>query len=325
MSVEESVLICPHCGTRYNEGDSVCPSCGKPLSLTGYSQYGGDELPAPNAPAGDELFLRQAFPTSTEDTLDGPLIEAAPTPLASPAASPVPPSAASEPDSAAIRALVRTPFSRETTPQDSEWQPDVQANRVVRGCAVYIVAAIILAGLFFISQFRIYFTYSSARPAATPTSLVAPASPMKSAYTMYLAVVNYAGSLTILNINMYNLGTTPAIFPPEDTLIGATAQVSITAVEFLTSSTATASYKPNDLDYQAATVLLPVVNGKVHSDRFIIIRDPVAAQRDFPRGSYVVVGQVDFGFEDIDKLRSGGKVNAASIIPDKGKATPTVR
>ncbi len=75
MIVDETTLICPYCGATYRQGDTVCPNCGKPLSPTGYSQY-GDE--AAVEPSPTPVTPQESDSAIAEDALDTPLIEDAP-------------------------------------------------------------------------------------------------------------------------------------------------------------------------------------------------------------------------------------------------------
>lgn len=319
MSVDETTLICPHCGATYRDGDTVCPNCGKPLSPTGYSSY-GDEAAVEPSPA--PVTPLESDPAIAEDALDTPLIEDAP-------ATTVP----NEYSSPVIARVAEPSLSLDNSNATQTARQSAASARTrdfgaVQSCAIFILIGIVGLVIYIFDGSHTssngYTALLNTPVPGTPTEPPDPAAvEMKESYLLLFAGES-GSTLNDVYIKMYNLNTYPVIFPDDKVMNGAVVQVSPTAVEFDTNSKAISVFHPNNLAYRRGTALLPILNGKVSASKLIIIRDARAAVAQYPRSSYVVAGQTDYGYEYLDQFESGTKISEVVALPVSDDPTPTM-
>ncbi len=276
MSMDETNLTCPYCSATYEEGDTVCPRCGKALSPTGYSPYGEADVIALQLPPYDTPRGQQAAAipssTGTNQRFNRPLAavlwglviiaalmfifsrsihislfaSATPTPiprLASVSGTPTP-----------------TPL----------YQPDPNGGNVK------------------VNHVRVLNT--------TAGTLVA---------NFY--DIGAASSITATAIE-------PALFPPAgvfgpgaiDPVAGAVVIDGYNAAD--QPLEATIFTRPK-LPYRRGSALLPVVDGALYGDSLIILTSAgITVAEHYPSANFVVAGQLIAGFDVLDRLNGNDKV-----------------
>lgn len=315
--MDERRLICPYCGVHYQARDSVCPRCGKALSPTGYSRYGGPEMPEQ------------------------------PTPPVKPAVALIPPARTRV-------AGIDRPRTRDAQIQSWRYYLPIAAFVLVivvlfLNSQSHRTSIVIMPP--YSSPVALHATPTSVRPfaclpppEATEYQVMPDAVPSEQARlpevvgTMaYLPItgtptpppaalrISYILTLTttkgVLQAKMYDIGASVANLPPVDHLRGALSSFGDGLVTIFTGNTITADFTPTDIPYGCGSVLMLVNNGRVGGDQLTIIRsnDPASALAFTKKYgfTYTVVGQLISGYDVLGALNAGDIMSDASSVSSR--------
>jgi hypothetical protein len=297
----QNKLICPHCGAAYQPGETVCPSCGKPLSPTGYSQYGLVEPPVSQpAPA---ITPRRAIPITP-----GELLRAR---LAPPAGLPAQPRRSGSGAAALLGVLVFAIFVYGVVRSN-------QSSRLYSYNQPVPPASIPTPGEFactppYANTFRIA-SNSAGQPLVLP-------------HTSYMLTITTTRAA--LTAKMYDVGSDFMPFPPGEQFMNAPiAPFEADALTISTGDNASSTFVANGLAPQCGSLLLPVRGGRLCDDFMLIVTADAASRYPQPeqdtKGSdqtFLVVGQIISGYE-ITTRPGGSVVGVRMDSVNKRLATP---